>query len=162
MKALFSHAVRHQPAIIFIDEIDGITRATAASDKASTFAIQSTLRSEWAALDHRRDRVIVLGTSSHPESIDVRFLQRLTMRLWIRSPEWAQRQELLKDLLSRIRHDIHAMELHHFWTCNETEKFTGFHLAECVRSAIRYAELDLYRTNRWARVSCTSSSLIPQ
>ena len=144
---------------MFIDEIDGLTRARGNSDTASTAAIRSAFLKEWEAIQRRKSQILVLGTSSNPEAIDPAFLRRLSRRIWIRGPEYRQRISMMKYMLSQTYSRVTDHEIEHLCRHENMERITGFQILMCVNSAIDRAYVDRLKNNRWTTVSASPSCL---
>jgi len=102
----FSEAVAHQPAILFIDEIDGIGRRTDFTRDYADYwnALVNCLleRLDGAA---RTTGVIVVGAANHPTMIDPALLRpgRLSPHMKISPPDVTARMAILRHHLG---HDL--------------------------------------------------------
>lgn len=104
IKRVFAEAVAHQPAILFIDEVDGVgRRADPAREYAEWWnALVNCLleRLDGAA---RTTGVIVVGATNHPTMIDPALLRpgRLSPHLEISLPDVTARMGILRHHLGK-------------------------------------------------------------
>ncbi|KAL8927253.1 MAG: hypothetical protein Q9208_002429 [Pyrenodesmia sp. 3 TL-2023] len=76
VKELFETAKRLAPCVVFIDEIESLVKARADTDSSSVSLVKSDLLSDWSAL--KGTRVIIVGATNLPETIDSGFIRRLS------------------------------------------------------------------------------------
>ncbi|MDN5927337.1 MAG: ATP-binding protein [Hyphomicrobiales bacterium] len=99
IKRAFSEAVAHHPAILFIDEIDGIGRRTDFTrDYADYWNALVNCLLELLDGAARTTGVIVVGATNHPAIIDPALLRpgRLSPHMRISPPDVAARMEILR------------------------------------------------------------------
>ncbi|MDR5881593.1 AAA family ATPase [Caballeronia sp. LZ032] len=106
VKQLFKMARKHGPAIIFIDEADGLAaRTTGASDSADAESnrIINQLLAEMDGFD-KNDGVIVVAATNFPESIDeaLRRPGRFDRIVPVRLPDVADRVKIFEYYLERM------------------------------------------------------------
>ena len=141
-----------QPAIIFIDEINAMTRNRSSEDTTSSSAIKSTLK-YWSKLDHYSHKVAVVGASNLLHEIDPAFLRRMSLRLRIRGPEQAERLMLLHDeITNRMYSSIHPEEYKKAVTFHPSNNYTGAEIRSAMATAREAVESELYETKEWAKV----------
>ncbi|XP_077482631.1 outer mitochondrial transmembrane helix translocase isoform X1 [Stigmatopora argus] len=98
--AVFSLAVKLQPAVVFIDEIDSFLRNRSSSDHEATAMMKAQFMSLWDGLDtDHRCQVIVMGATNRPQDLDSAILRRMPARFHIKQPSLHQRQQILKLIL---------------------------------------------------------------
>jgi SpoVK/Ycf46/Vps4 family AAA+-type ATPase len=97
LRLLFEQAKRHQPSIIFFDEIDGLAPVRSSRQDQIHASIVSTLLALMDGLD-RRGQVILIGATNRPDAIDpaLRRPGRFDRELEFKLPSQAARQEILK------------------------------------------------------------------
>jgi hypothetical protein len=103
IKRSFTQAVAHQPAILFIDEVDGIGRRTDFTrDYADYWNALVNCLLELLDGAARTTGVIVIGATNHPAIIDPALLRsgRLSPHLKISPPDVAARMGILRHHLS--------------------------------------------------------------
>ncbi|XP_053306297.1 outer mitochondrial transmembrane helix translocase [Spea bombifrons] len=131
--SVFSLAVKLQPAIIFIDEIDSFLRSRSSSDHEATAMMKAQFMSLWDGLDTDHScQVVVMGATNRPQDIDAAILRRMPTRFHISQPSLAQREAILGLILKNenVDEDLDLMEI-----ANHTEGFSGSDLKEMCRDA---------------------------
>jgi SpoVK/Ycf46/Vps4 family AAA+-type ATPase len=71
LSAVFQTAMAHEPAIIFIDEIDAIGRAREPGETAAISKLRASLRAEMDKLLRSRKNVIVLAATNVSSSVSL-------------------------------------------------------------------------------------------
>lgn len=141
--AVFSLAVKLQPCIIFIDEIDSFLRSRNSHDHEATAMMKAQFMSLWDGLITDSDcTVIVMGATNRPNDLDKAILRRMPARFYISLPDVEQRAEILKLILKEepVSDDIDISKL-----ALRTERFSGSDLREMCRNASVYRIRDYIR-----------------
>ncbi|XP_055577361.1 outer mitochondrial transmembrane helix translocase isoform X3 [Falco biarmicus] len=85
--AVFSLAIKLQPSIIFIDEIDSFLRSRSSSDHEATAMMKAQFMSLWDGLDTDYNcQVIVMGATNRPQDLDSAIMRRMPTRFHINQP----------------------------------------------------------------------------
>lgn len=144
LEALFSLARKIAPVIIFIDEIEALTRKRGGSgisngggaDREWSAAMKSQLLSQWDGLASRRhqERIIILGATNRPQDIDEAFLRRMPLQIKINLPNLSQRQRILEIILGADLIDQYCLNVSEMAV--RTEGFSGSDLHELCRRVI--------------------------
>ena len=94
--AVFARAKEHSPAIVFLDEMDGLLPANNRYLAQHDVQLVEQFLTEISSLQ-TENNVFLVGTTNHPENIDPRVLRggRFSEKLLIPPPETAQRVQLL-------------------------------------------------------------------
>src|SRR5271166_3948908 len=94
--AVFARAKEHSPAIVFLDEMDGLLPATNRYLAQHDVQLVEQFLTEISGLQPENN-VFLVGTTNHPENIDPRVLRggRFSEKILIAPPESAQRVQLL-------------------------------------------------------------------
>jgi transitional endoplasmic reticulum ATPase len=102
--ALFGRAKEHSPAIVFIDEMDGLLPATNRYLAQHDIQLVEQFLTEISGLQPENN-VFLVGTTNHPEGIDPRVLRggRFSEKLLIPLPDVHQRAQLLTRYLKGAR-----------------------------------------------------------
>jgi transitional endoplasmic reticulum ATPase len=102
--SLFSRAKEHCPAIIFLDEVDGLLPANNRNLSQHDIQVLEQFLSEISELKSQNE-VFLIGTTNHPENIDSRVLRggRSSEKIAIPLPRVEQRIQLLKIFLNGTR-----------------------------------------------------------
>ncbi|XP_077359662.1 outer mitochondrial transmembrane helix translocase isoform X1 [Festucalex cinctus] len=143
--AVFSLAVKLQPAVIFIDEIDSFLRSRSSSDHEATAMMKAQFMSLWDGLDtdHRCQQVIVMGATNRPQDLDSAILRRMPTRFHINQPSLHQREQILKLILENesVDESVDLSEL-----AEETDGFSGSDLREMCRDGALLCVRDFVHT----------------
>uniref|UniRef100_U5EKL0 Putative aaa+-type atpase n=1 Tax=Corethrella appendiculata TaxID=1370023 RepID=U5EKL0_9DIPT len=141
--AVFSLAIKIQPCIIFIDEIDSFLRSRNSTDHEATAMMKTQFMMLWDGLNTESDStVIVMGATNRPQDLDKAILRRMPAQFHIGLPQEEQRFEILKLILEyeRKSDDVDLRRL-----AKLTNGFSGSDLRELCRNASVYRIRDLMR-----------------
>lgn len=132
---VFSRARQAAPAIVFFDEIDGLTTARGAGGAGVRERVLSQLLSELDGLQ-QRTAVVVVAATNRPDLLDAALLRpgRFDRLLHVPPPDEAGRAAVLAVLTRRLccGADVAAASLAH-----QTEGFTGADLKGlCSKAAM--------------------------
>jgi transitional endoplasmic reticulum ATPase len=102
--AVFARAKEHSPAIVFLDEMDGLLPATNRYLAQHDVQLVEQFLTEISSLQPENN-VFLVGTTNHPENIDPRVLRggRFSEKILIPPPDPAQRVQLLRLYLKGVR-----------------------------------------------------------
>jgi len=131
--AVFSLAVKIQPCIIFIDEIDSFLRNRTANDHEATAMMKTQFMMLWDGLITSADTtVLVMGATNRPQDLDKAILRRMPTQFHIGLPTELQRLEILKLMLDgeTASSDINLSRL-----ATISHGFSGSDLKEMCRDA---------------------------
>lgn len=134
VRALFAIARCHQPAVIFIDEIDSLLsqRTDGEHDSSRRIKTEFLVQLDGAATSSE-DRILVVGATNRPQEIDEAARRRLAKRLYIPLPEAAARQHIVTNLMSREKSQLGADDLEK--VVSSTEGFSGADMTQLCREA---------------------------
>ncbi|XP_053731423.1 fidgetin-like protein 1 [Synchiropus splendidus] len=134
VRALFAIARCHQPAVIFIDEIDSLLsqRTDGEHDSSRRIKTEFLVQLDGAATA-ADDRILVVGATNRPQEIDEAARRRLAKRLYIPLPAGAARQQIVSNLMSREKNQLRDEELVSIVTA--TEGFSGADMTQLCREA---------------------------
>ncbi|XP_022921172.2 fidgetin-like protein 1 isoform X1 [Onthophagus taurus] len=107
VRALFTVARCHQPAVIFIDEIDSLLSQRSETEHESSRRIKTEflVQLDGATTDNE-ERLLVIGATNRPQELDEAARRRFVKRLYIPLPELSARLQLVKKLMSNERHKL--------------------------------------------------------
>jgi len=136
--ALFTLAGKIGPVIIFIDEIDALTRKRGGTmDRDYSTSMKSQLLINWDGIVSTKGRkTVIMGATNRPQDIDRAFLRRMPLQVKIGLPDERQRTRILGILLDDIHPVIDVDNV-----ARETEGFSGSDLHELVRRTVLEASL---------------------
>ncbi|KAK2922141.1 fidgetin-like protein 1 [Channa argus] len=134
VRALFAIARCHQPAVIFIDEIDSLLsqRTDGEHDSSRRIKTEFLVQLDGAATA-AEDRILVVGATNRPQEIDEAARRRLAKRLYIPLPERAARQQIITNLMAREKNQLREHELKS--VVATTEGFSGADMTQLCREA---------------------------
>ncbi|XP_076183671.1 outer mitochondrial transmembrane helix translocase [Ptiloglossa arizonensis] len=143
--AVFSLAVKLQPCIIFIDEIDSFLRARNSQDHEATAMMKAQFMSLWDGLiTDPSCTVIIMGATNRPQDLDRAILRRMPATFHIGLPNELQRMQVLDLILENepTDEDVDTLKL-----AKMLEGFSGSDLQELCRNASVYRVRDYLRTH---------------
>lgn len=134
VRALFAIARCHQPAVIFIDEIDSLLsqRTDGEHDSSRRIKTEFLVQLDGAATA-AEDRVLVVGATNRPQEIDEAARRRLAKRLYIPLPVAAARLQIVTNLMAQEKNQMRDEELHSVVTA--TQGFSGADMTQLCREA---------------------------
>ncbi|KAM9847853.1 fidgetin-like protein 1 [Aulostomus maculatus] len=134
VRALFAIARCHQPAVIFIDEIDSLLsqRTDGEHDSSRRIKTEFLVQLDGAATA-AEDRILVVGATNRPQEIDEAARRRLAKRLYIPLPEGAARQQIVTNLMAREKNHLREEELESIVAASEG--FSGADMTQLCREA---------------------------
>uniref|UniRef100_A0A8C4Z656 Outer mitochondrial transmembrane helix translocase n=1 Tax=Gadus morhua TaxID=8049 RepID=A0A8C4Z656_GADMO len=152
--AVFSLAVKIQPCIIFIDEIDSFLRNRSSLDHEATAMMKAQFMSLWDGLDTAAtSQVMVMGATNRPQDVDPAILRRMPTTFHVGLPvrfNTQERQEILKLILAgeNLSNAINLKEV-----AEKTDGFSGSDLRELCRDAAMYRVRDYVRKEQMRQIA---------
>ncbi|XP_063829674.1 outer mitochondrial transmembrane helix translocase isoform X1 [Ostrinia nubilalis] len=141
--AVFSLAVKLQPCIVFIDEIESFLRTRTAHDHEATAMMKTQFMSLWDGLiTDPACTVIIMGATNRPQDLDKAIQRRMPATFHVPMPSDAQRERILQLIL---RSEPVAPDIDFKRLASATEGFSGSDLHELCRQAAVYRVRDLAR-----------------
>ena len=140
VRSLFETAKKHQPSILFIDEIDAIGKTRMPGVGGGHEEREQTLNQILAEMDgfERDTGVIVIGATNKPEVLDSALLRpgRFDRRIVLDLPDIKGRKEILK---IHCRDKPLALDVNLSEIAERTPGFSGADLANLVNEAAIFA-----------------------
>ncbi|XP_016300235.1 ATPase family AAA domain-containing protein 1-A-like [Sinocyclocheilus anshuiensis] len=149
--AVFSLAIKIQPCIIFIDEIDSFLRNRSSMDHEATAMMKAQFMSLWDGLDtSSSSQVMVMGATNRPQDVDAAILRRMPTTFHVGLPNAAQKEEILRLILSgeNLSNAIKLKEI-----AGQTEGYSGSDLKELCRDAAMYHVRDYARKQQMKQIA---------
>lgn len=131
--AVFTLAIKIQPCIIFIDEIDTFLRKRETHDHEATSMMKAQFMILWDGLISTKNcSVVVMGATNRPNDVDAAIRRRMPATFYIAMPSAEKRLKILQLIMQNeeIDADVNMNTL-----ANLTENFSGSDLKELCRSA---------------------------
>lgn len=144
--AVFSLAIKLQPCIIFIDEIDSFLRARNSTDHEATAMMKAQFMCFWDGLiTDPNCVVIIMGATNRPQDLDRAILRRMPATFHIPMPNVIQRRQIFKLILENepVADDVDVLKLAH-----ASDGFSGSDLRELCRNASLYRVRDFMNSNK--------------
>lgn len=105
VRALFAVARVHQPAVIFIDEVDSLLTQRSETEHESSRRLKTEFLVELdGAATDAEERLLIIGATNRPQELDEAARRRFTKRLYIPLPECEARLQLVKRLICEEKH----------------------------------------------------------
>uniref|UniRef100_A0A6M2DYD1 Putative aaa+-type atpase n=1 Tax=Xenopsylla cheopis TaxID=163159 RepID=A0A6M2DYD1_XENCH len=142
--AVFSLAVKLQPCIVFVDEIDSFLRSRNSHDHEATAMMKAQFMSLWDGLNTDPNcTVIIMGATNRPQDLDRAILRRMPATFHIGMPVKQQRLKILELILDNepTAEDVDLEALSKL-----TDGFSGSDLRELCRNASVYRVRDYMHT----------------
>ncbi|XP_029305491.1 LOW QUALITY PROTEIN: fidgetin-like protein 1 [Cottoperca gobio] len=134
VRALFAIARCHQPAVIFIDEIDSLLSQRTDGEHESSRRIKTEFLVQLdGAATSAEDRILVVGATNRPQEIDEAARRRLAKRLYIPLPEATARCQIVTNLMTQEKNQLREQELESVVTA--TQGFSGADMTQLCREA---------------------------
>ncbi|CAH2243283.1 outer mitochondrial transmembrane helix translocase isoform X2 [Pararge aegeria] len=141
--AVFSLAVKLQPCIVFIDEIESFLRTRTQHDHEATAMMKTQFMSLWDGLiTDPTCTVIIMGATNRPQDLDKAIQRRMPATFHVPMPSEAQRERILQLILQS---EPTAPDIEYKRLAAATEGFSGSDLHELCRQAAVYRVRDLAR-----------------
>eukprot|EP00117_Sycon_ciliatum_P002139 scpid42032/ scgid2058/ Fidgetin-like protein 1 len=155
VRALFGVARCHQPAVIFIDEIDSLLSLRSDSEHESSRRIKTEFLVQLdGATTISEDRLLVVGATNRPQEIDEAARRRLVKRLYIPLPDCGARQQIVLRLLSKQMNSVTDDEASII--AELTDGYSGADMTELCREAA----LGPIRSIRVDDIQCISADQV--
>ena len=135
VRTLFAVARCHQPAVIFMDEIDSLLSKRTDSEHEASRRIKTEflVQLDGAGTTGEADRLLVVGATNRPNEIDEAARRRLVKRLYIPLPDGAARARIVRRLLVDFSHNLTEAEFDEIraWT----KGYSGADMANLCKEA---------------------------
>lgn len=163
IRTLFSEIRAHAPAIILLDECDGLLCDPSADAMQSHHyrLLQNELKNQWSDLIQSRDEVIVIGATNKPHDIDMDgFGRRLSLKLHVDLPSAEGCQVILEEALSRLRHHLDPEDFSVLgFLCHE-KGLSGYDIDVLVEAILRRAIRNITVADHFVRVPWEDGHII--
>lgn len=156
LKDIFAKAKSRAPSIVFIDEIDSISKKRNETQSVET-RVLSQLLIEIDGICNFEEKILVIGTTNRPDIIDEALLRpgRLDIHLFVNLPDLSSINQIISIQLHKFKvHEVIDIP-------NLTNRFLGYSGAEIVsmfqksaylalskkRNYLSYDDLDIVLSN---------------
>ncbi|XP_017033004.1 fidgetin-like protein 1 isoform X2 [Drosophila kikkawai] len=136
VKTLFAVAAAHQPAIIFIDEVDSLLSKRSGNENESTLRLKNEFLIHLdGAASNEEARILVIGATNRPQELDEAVRRRFVRRLYVPLPTKDARQQIIKKIIRQVKHNLDQSEVEQL--AELTEGYSGAD----VDTLCRYASM---------------------
>ncbi|XP_065074647.1 fidgetin-like protein 1 [Ochlerotatus camptorhynchus] len=112
VRALFAVASVHQPAVVFIDEIDSLLCQRSETEHESSRRLKTEFLVQLdGAATADDERILIVGATNRPQELDEAARRRLVKRLYIPLPELRARMQILARLLANEKNSLSSEEI---------------------------------------------------
>ncbi|XP_053695183.1 fidgetin-like protein 1 [Sabethes cyaneus] len=120
VRALFAVAAVHQPAVVFIDEIDSLLCQRSETEHESSRRLKTEFLIQLdGAATAEDDRILIVGATNRPQELDEAARRRLVKRLYIPLPELPARVQILGRLLANEKNCLTSDEVNEIGQLSE-------------------------------------------
>ncbi|KAH8250943.1 hypothetical protein KR038_009752, partial [Drosophila bunnanda] len=136
VKTLFAVAAVHQPAIIFIDEVDSLLSKRSGNENESTLRLKNEFLIHLdGAASNEETRILVIGATNRPQELDEAVRRRFVRRLYIPLPTKDARQQIIKKIIRQVKHSLDQNEV------EQLAELTDGYSGADVDTLCRYASM---------------------
>jgi cell division protease FtsH len=136
VRNLFAVAKKHQPCLIFIDELDSIGKARGPAIAGGNEEREQTLNQLLTEMDgfEQNDKVIILAATNRPDVLDPALLRpgRFDRKIVIHLPDIKEREEILE---IHSKNKILALDINLREVAERTPGFSGADLSNVFNEA---------------------------
>lgn len=112
VRVLFALAVKNQPSVIFIDEIDSLLSCRNDSEQEGSRRIKTEFLVQMdGTATNPDDRILLIGATNRPQELDEAMRRRLSKRMYIPLPNAEGRRQILKNLLENVPNSLDNADL---------------------------------------------------
>eukprot|EP00058_Branchiostoma_floridae_P015557 XP_002601045.1 hypothetical protein BRAFLDRAFT_242422 [Branchiostoma floridae] len=134
VRALFAVARCHQPAVVFIDEIDSLLSSRSDGEHDASRRIKTEFLVQFDGVGtSSEDRILIIGATNRPQEIDEAARRRLVKRLYIPLPDYPARCQIVHSLMSTQNHSLTEDDISII--CQRAEGYSGADMANLCREA---------------------------
>ncbi|XP_072026914.1 spastin-like isoform X2 [Amphiura filiformis] len=134
VRALFAVAREHQPAVIFIDEIDSLLTERREGEHEASRRLKTEFLVEFDGVTgDSGDRVLIMGATNRPQELDEAVLRRFVKRVYVTMPDAETRRHLLNRLLAKHHNPLTEAELDRL--ADLTSGYSGSDLTALAKDA---------------------------
>ncbi|CAH8557991.1 unnamed protein product [Heterobilharzia americana] len=134
VRALFAIARVHQPAVIFIDEVDSLLTQRSETEHESSRRIKTEFLVQLDGITtSENERILFVGATNRPQELDEAARRRFVKRLYIPLPSRDARKQIVQRLLRQNHHRLKETD---FWDiADRADGYSGADMANLCREA---------------------------
>lgn len=151
VNAVFSLAVKLEPAIVFIDEIDAVLGTRRSGEHEASNMVKAEFMTLWDGLTSvdtagKSQRIVVLGATNRIQDIDEAILRRMPKKFAVSLPNASQRLRILGVVLKDTRIDKANFDLEYL--VRVMAGMSGSDIKEACRDAAMVPVREFIRRKR--------------
>ncbi|XP_062501037.1 vacuolar protein sorting-associated protein 4B-like [Corticium candelabrum] len=154
VKELFELARQRRPAIIFIDEVDSLFGARSDKDSESARRVKTEFLVQMQGVGSDNDKILVLGATNIPWSLDAAIRRRFERRIYIPLPESDARTKVFQLNLGNTPHSLTQQDF--IKLGQMTDGYSGADVSVVVRDALMEPVRMVQQATHFKRVSAPS------
>ena len=136
--ALFTIAAENAPAVIVVDEVEGLCRSR--QSKSTSEGSSHRIANAFLASMTKYKGVVVIGTTNLPWELDHAFARRFDTKVHVGLPSEAERLAMTQLRLRRFNHGLSEVEMRRF--AQECLGFTGAAVIRTINAALQELVLE--------------------
>ncbi|VUZ49460.1 unnamed protein product [Hymenolepis diminuta] len=134
VRALFTIARIHAPAVIFIDEVDSLLSQRSETEHESSRRIKTEFLVQLDGVSTgSEERLLLIGATNRPQELDEAARRRFVKRLYVPLPCEDARREIVERLIKQQKHSLTPDDLDII--AAKSEGFSGADVANLCREA---------------------------
>ena len=136
VRQLFEMAREQAPSIIFIDEVDSLASSRSEGENAAQLQIKTEflVQMDGVKKGGPKQRVLVLGATNTPWSLDPAMRRRFEKRIYIPLPDEVAREEMFRLNIGKTPNNLTDKDFRDL--ARESKGFSGADISIVVRSAL--------------------------
>ncbi|XP_068151618.1 fidgetin-like protein 1 [Drosophila tropicalis] len=156
VRTLFAVAAAHQPAIIFIDEVDSLLSKRSGNEHESSLRLKNEFLIHLdGATTSEENRILVIGATNRPQELDEAVRRRFVRRLYIPLPDKDARKQIIIKIIGQVKHNLTTHDIEVL-----SESADGYSGAD-VDSLCRYASMAPLRALSHAEIDQIQAQQLP-
>jgi SpoVK/Ycf46/Vps4 family AAA+-type ATPase len=130
VRTLFTIARERQPSVIFIDEIDSLLTTRSQKDSEDSLKTEFLIAFDGVGTGDN-DKVLVMGATNHPESLDEAVRRRFGRRIYVPLPGAAARAGMIQSMFKSLSLELSEEEMEE--VVAKTEGYSGSDIKELCK-----------------------------
>ncbi|KAH8377881.1 hypothetical protein KR093_007664, partial [Drosophila rubida] len=156
VKTLFAVAAAHQPAIIFMDEVDSLLSQRSDNEHESSRRLKNEFFIQLdGAATNEDDNIMIIGATNRPQELDEAVRRRFVRRLYVALPVTKARQQIITNLLKQVHHSLSEDQI--VGLAELTEGYSGADMD----SLCRYAAMQPLRSLSSTQIDTIDAQQLP-
>ncbi|XP_030384328.1 fidgetin-like protein 1 [Scaptodrosophila lebanonensis] len=134
VKTMFAVATEHQPAVIFMDEVDSLLSQRSDTEHESSRRLKNEFFIQLdGAATNEEDRIVIIGATNRPQELDEAVRRRFVRRLYVPLPEMEARKQIIEKLIREVDNCLTQGQIQHI--AELTEGYSGADIDSLCRDA---------------------------